>query len=129
MSKVMSWSTNWPTKVNPDVSFGLGFSLAASLWLFVTVAADNGLFLHGRAQAVEERIRSCVLRLALEHEPEATLSRGVLRDQIHPPQLAPCGGIEGSGRPPPVPPRRSPQRQRPPCLARRRLYLSRIRDD
>ena len=34
MSKVMSWSTNWPTKVNPDVSFGFGFSLDASLRSF-----------------------------------------------------------------------------------------------
>ena len=100
MSKVMSWSTNWPTKVKPDVRSGLGFSLRASLWSLVTttglpllqnrlaslrvgeVGADDRLFLHGLTQRGEQVLRGPVRRLVLEHVPEATLGRGALEHQI-----------------------------------------------
>ena len=94
MSKVMSWSTNWPTKVNPDVRRGLGFSLKASFSSFAaerTGGVGGGLLFHGRTQAVEQRIRGRERRLALEHEPEATLGRGALDDQVHAAQLGAVG--------------------------------------
>ena len=94
VSKVMSWSTNWPTKVNPDVSAGVGVLVEGVVRVFCgrgTAGVGGRLLFHGRTQAVEQRIRGRAGRLALEHEAEATLGRRALDDQVHAAQLRAVG--------------------------------------
>jgi hypothetical protein len=80
---------------------------------------------HGRTQAVEQRIRAGQRRLALEHEPEATLGRGALDDQSMPRNSAPWVEWGAAPRPPPLAPPGSLLRPLQPLFpARRRLSPS-----
>ena len=90
----MSWSTNWPTNVNPEVSFGVGVLVEGVVCVLRgggTAGVGGRLLFHGRTQAVERRIQRGVGRLALEHEAEATLGRRALGHQVHPAQLGAVG--------------------------------------
>ena len=100
MSKVMSWSTNWPTKVNPDVRRGLGFSLKASLSSFLargTAGVGDGLFLHGRTQAIEQRILEAGSGgWLLNMKPKRPSVVGLWMTRSMPRNSAPWGGVGGS---------------------------------
>ncbi len=125
----MSWSTNWPTKVNPDVSAGLGFSPRESLWSLLAMTwtpsfmtgwpvsgSVRGLPMIGFSSMVAPRLAEQRHPTAgcggwlLNMNPKRPSVVGLLTTRSMPRSSAPWGGVGGSssatalGSPPGVSP-------------------------
>jgi hypothetical protein len=95
----MSWSTNWPTKVNPDVSFGFGFSLDASFRSFWSEELPG--LAAGCSSMAAPRLSSSVSDAGsggwlLNMNPKRPSVVGLLTTRSMPRNSAPWGGVGGS---------------------------------